>query len=131
MRKFYLAIVVFILIGAMAYAQQPGGNINPSPAQVRQNAQQFLTQSRANLAQFEATLNELRGISSGNRDQITFNQLRLEILNLETLILSEEGRLTATINRGGNISQMLIDRVDVLIGQHRAKLAELEAFIAN
>jgi len=124
-------IVLFALIGTIAYAQQPGGNINPSPAQVRQSAQQFLTQSRANLAQFEATLNELRGISSGNRDQIIFNQLRSEILNLESIIVSEEGKLTATINRGGNVSPMLIDRVEVLINRHRAKVGELEAFIAN
>ena len=131
MKKVYFVIVVFILIGTMAYAQQPGGAINPTPAQVRQNAQQFLTQGRSNLAQFESTLNELRGISSGNRDAIRFNQLRSDILNLEALIVAEEGRLTATISRGGNISQILVDRVETLINRHRAKLAELEEFIAN
>jgi hypothetical protein len=124
-------ILVLIMIGAMAYAQQTERAPNPTSAQVRQNAQQFLTQTRTNMAQFESNLDGFRAGSTSNRDAITFNRLKAEIENLESMITSEENRLRLVIDRGVNISQVMLNRLEGLISQHKEKTAELEAFISN
>ena len=128
MKKIILMIFVLIMFSSIVYAQQVTGMTS---AQIRQEAQQFLTQSRANSAEFERILNEFRARSLGNYDAVVFARLRSEILNLETLINAEEDRLRMTLDRGVNISGILVDRIDVLISRHRARLEELEAFIAN
>ena len=131
MKRFLLTILVLIMAGAMAYAQQAERTPNPTSAQVRQNAQQYLSQGRANLSQFESTQNEFRAGGTSNRDASTFNRLRFEIETLESMINSEQNRLRLSVDRGENISPVLLNRIDGLITQHRAKLSELEAFIAN
>ena len=131
MKRFLLTILVLIILGVMAHAQQAERPANPTSAQVRQNAQQLLSQSRTNSAQFESTLNEFRAGGTSNRDAIRFNRLRYEIETLESMISSEESRIRISINRGDNISQEFLSRLEGLINQHRRKVAELEAFIAS
>jgi hypothetical protein len=131
MKRFLITIIVLLLASAMTYAQQARGTPNPTSAQVRQSAQQFLTQGRANSSQFESIFAELQAGRTSNVDSIAFNRLKFEIETLESMITAEENRLKATLDNGRNVSQELLDRVQRLINQHKSKLDELEAFIAN
>jgi len=123
MKKNLLMVVVLIGLGSVVYAQ--------TSAETRQDAQQFLTQGRANSVQFYAILNELRTRGVANHDAFAFNRLRTEIEHLETQITSEENRLRVTLARGVNTSAILFDRIDALITRHSNTLDELQDFIAS
>ena len=128
MKRFLLVIAVLILAGATVYAQQ---GTPPTSAQITQSAQQFLTQGRSNLSHFESVLAQLIAANISNDDANTFNRIRSEIERLENLINTEETRVMDVINAGNKVTPALLDRVERLIDQHRAKLAELEAFVAR
>ena len=125
MKRFFLVFAVLLLISTVAHAQQP------SSAEIRQSAQQFLTQGRENSSHFESVLADLTASNVSNRDAVTYNRLRTEIERLETSIATEEARLKASLDVGQRVTQEMLNRVERLINQHRAKLEELQVFISR
>ena len=130
MKRFLLVIVVFLLVGAIAFAQA-GGASPPTSAQTTQSAQQLLTEGRSNSSQYEATLAQLIADNTSNDDANSFTRLRMEINRLETSINSEQNRIAGILNGGNKVSPELLARVERLMNQHRTKLAELEAFVSR
>ena len=129
MKQFFLTLVVLILVGTTVYAQQTGSQ--PTSAETRQNAQQSLSQSRTNSSQFESTLADLKARNTSNRDAIYYNQLMAEIERLENQINTEEGKARLSLDRGVKVDAALINRIEQLINQHKAKTDELEAFTSQ
>ena|GEM_PF-1019434 len=129
MKQFLLTIFVLLLVGTMVYAQQTGNP--PTSAETRQEAQQLLNQSRTNSSQFESTLADLNARNTSNRDAIYYNQLRAEIDRLENSIKTEENKARLSLDRGVKVSPELIQRIERLISQHKAKTDELEAFTSR
>ena len=127
MKRFIFATIILFVIGTMAYAQAA----QLTSAQIRQNAQQLLTQSRANAAQFQASFNQLVAANTSNADAVTFNQLRADLIRLETRINQEEARIRTTVENNGQVSIQVFNQFERLIGLYNEKIAELEAFIAN
>ena len=129
MKKILLVTVIFLVAGTIAYAQQ--SQQLPSSAEVKQDAQQYLNQARANTDEIEGILANLRARNSGNRDIDVFNRLKAEIEHLESRIKEEEVRIGARLDQGINVSSDMLNRIERMINQHKAKQAELEAFIAS
>ena len=128
MKRILLTLVVLLVFSSLVYSQQ---STLPSSAQTRQNAQQYLGQARTNATQYESTLNDLIARNLGNKDLATFNRLKSEIERLETMITREQAQMGATLERGTKVSTESLDRIQRLIDQHRAKLAELDTFISS
>ena len=132
MKKVLLFVVIFLMFGFMAYAQTAGGQAAlPTSAQTRQEAQQFLSQARTNSSQFESTQNNLNARNTGNFDSVYFTNLKNEILELEARIQRDQEIVQRSLNRGVNMSSIMLDRTEQLIQLHKRKMAELEAFINN
>ena len=125
MKQFLLTIAAILLVSTVVYAQQP------SSAQVRQTAQEFLTQAQSNLQEFEEVLANLKASDTSNFDAETFNRLRGEITRLENSISAEESMVRDVLDRGNRVSPEAISRVERLITQHRMKVNELESFISR
>ena len=130
MKKVLLVIVIFSLAGFIAFAQASQAAL-PTSAQTKQEAQQLLTQARTNSSQFESTQNDLNNRNTGNVDSINFTRLKNEILQLEARIQRDQAIIERNLNRGVNMSAVVLDRIEQLIAQHKRKMAKLEAFIAN
>ncbi|MCL1992474.1 MAG: hypothetical protein FWG66_05970 [Spirochaetes bacterium] len=126
MKRFIFAISILFAVGAMAYAQGL-----PTSAQTRQEAQQVLTQSRSNSSQFESTLNTLVASDTSNRDAETFLRIRNEINRLEARINMEQTRIQNHLDANGQVNAQLFNQVQRLIDLHRARMDELEEFIAG
>jgi uncharacterized protein YPO0396 len=131
MKRIFLAAVFFLFACLMVYAQQSGGTTPPSSAQTRQTAQQYLSQARTNSTQFESILADLTARNTSNRDLENFNRLSADIERLEASINIEQSRLNTNLANGRRVDTEMINRIQRLIDQHKAKLAELEAFISN
>ena len=130
MKNVLLITVILLLAGSMVYAQQ-GTSSPPTSQQTKQEAQQFLDQGKKNSSNFESTLAELNAGNTSNRDTTRFNQLKSEIQSLETKINTEQGKIKATLDKGAKVNKDALDRVQGLIDQHKAKLAELESFASS
>ncbi|MCL2092635.1 MAG: hypothetical protein FWH12_00425 [Treponema sp.] len=126
MKRIFLVTLILLLTSTALFAQ-----MGQTSAQVRQNAQSYATQARANANQFEQVLNDLRARNVANADAAIFNRMRNEINRLESQIETEEHRITATLDRGNLVNPEVLERVARLISQHRNKVTELENFIAN
>jgi DNA anti-recombination protein RmuC len=130
MKRIILATVILLLTCMMVYAQQAQGGL-PSSSQTRQTAQQYLSQARTNSTQFESILADLTARNTSNRDLENFNRLRADIDRLEASINIEQSRLNTNLASGRRVDPEMLNRIQRLIDQHKAKLAELEAFISN
>ena len=129
MKKFLLTIVILFVAGSFVlYAQQASP---PSSAQTKQNAQQYLGQGKTNSSQFETTLNDLIARNKSNKDAATYNRLRSEIDRLEEQIKKEETQMGVSLDRGTKVSADSLNKIQRLVDQHKAKLAELESFISS
>ena len=128
MKRFLWTSVILILAGTMVYAQQAG---TPSSAQIKQGAQQYLNEVQTNSSQFESTLADLNAQNISNKDAAAFNQLKTEISKLETLINTEQAKIKAALDKNSKVSSQVLDRVQSLINQHKAKMAELEDFTSS
>ena len=133
MKRILLAAVILLVAGMMVYAQQAAtqGTSRPSSSQIKQTAQQYLTQAKSNSSQFESTLNDLDARNVSNKDAETFNRLKNEIDRLENMINTEQARIGGNLEGGQRLDSELLNRIQRLIDQHKAKLAELEAFIGG
>jgi FMN-dependent NADH-azoreductase len=125
-----MAIVVLLFVGVMVHAQAGGATL-PSSSETRQTAQQFLSQAKTNSSQFESTLADLTARNVSNKDLEAFTRLRNEINQLESLINNEQARANNTLQGGSRFDGELLNRIQRLIDQHKAKIAELEAFVSN
>ena len=128
MKRILLATMILLLVCGMVFAQQAGGP--PTSSQTKQTAQQLSTQAKTNASQFDTTLADLFARNTSNKDAETFNRLRNEITRLENSISAEQTRIRELLDNGRRLSPELLERVQRLMDQHKAKVAELDAFIA-
>jgi len=122
MKLVLLTTAVFFAGAVAAFAQQ---------SQIRQEAQQSLSQSRSNATQFEATLNDLQARNASNVDAAYYNQLRAEINRLEAAIETEQARIRASLDAGTRVGPEMFNRVQRLIEMHAERLAELQEFVSG
>jgi len=131
MKRILLATIMLLFAGLIVYAQQAGGSSQPSSAQIKQNAQQTLTQGKTNSSQFESTMSALIALNTGNNDAAVYNRLKEQIDQLETRIKKEQTQMQSRLDQGVKVSSVVIDQIQRLIDQHKAKLTEMERFIAK
>ena len=127
MKRFFLTVIILLLTGLVVFAQQSGGSNRPSSAETKQTASQYLSTARSNASQFDSTQNNLNTRNTSNKDAYTFNQLKTELDNLESKITEEQNKRNASLDRGLKIDQESIDRIQRLMDQYNAKLAQMEA----
>jgi len=129
-RTFLITIMLFFAVLAV-YAQQTGGSSQQSSAQVKQTAQQTLTQGKTNFTQFQSTLDSLKAQNEGNDDAATYRRLKAQIDELEARINKEQAQMQSRLNQGSKLSSSVVNQIQRLIDQYEAALAELEKFIAK
>ena len=127
MKRISLITIILLVISVAAFAQQAGGG-PPQTAETKQSAQQTLSQGKTNSSQFESTLADLQARNTSNLNADTYNRLKSEIEQLEFQINMEQTKIRARLDRGTKVNPAIFDRVQRLIDQHKAKLAELETF---
>jgi len=130
MKRVLLAVVVFILAGAL-YAQQASTGSIPNSSQTKQTAQQFSSQAKNNSSQFETGLADLTARNTSNKDLETFNRIKREIDDLESKINEEQIKIRSSLDRGQMTTQKVLDRLDRMIKQHKEKIAELDSFVSG
>ena len=135
MKRFLLVVTILFLANAMVFSQQQSGALGtssrPTSAQTRDTASQLLNQSKSNSSQFDTNQAELNTRNTANTDARTFDKLRSEIDKLESQIRDEQTRSAANLNRGARMDQQSLDRIQRLMDQHKAKIAELETFTSG
>ena len=127
MERVLLTAIILLMTMTVLYAQQN----NPTRSEVRQDAQQYLEQTRVHSDEFESILADLRARNMNNDDAATFLRLRREIDRLEAGIEAEKGNIEVRLNRGQRVSADVINRFERMVDQHRAKITELEVFLAT
>jgi hypothetical protein len=132
MKAIIFTIAIIFAVSTTVIAQQQPGALGatnrPTSSQVRDDANQFLNQSRSNSSQFETNQADLNTRNTANSDSITFERLKNEIEKLESSISEEQTRSATSLNSGTKVNQQSLDRIQRLIDQHSAKVAELDAF---
>jgi uncharacterized FlgJ-related protein len=131
MKRTLLLTIVLFFTGLVVYAQQTGGSSQPSSAQVKQTAQQSLTQGKTNYTQFQSTLDSLKTQNEGNDDAATYRRLMEQISQLEARIKKEQAQMQAKLDLGSKLSSTVVNQIQRLIDQYEAALAELEKFVAK
>ena len=130
MKRIIFTVLILLVAGSAVYAQQ-SGPVTMTPAQVRQEAQQLLNQSRSNASQYEDDLADVIARNSGNHYYVVFTRLRNQINQLETMIESEHSNIENRLNVGQRISADVVDRFERMVGRHGAKVDELEEFVSE
>ena len=130
MKRILLITIMLFFAGLVVYAQQTGGS-SQSSAQVKQSAQQSLTQGKTALSQFQSTFDSLKTQNSGNDDAATYRRLKENIDQLEARISKEQSQMQARLDQGAKLSSAVVNQIQRLIDQYEAALAELEKFIAK
>jgi peptidoglycan hydrolase CwlO-like protein len=128
-KRISLVTIILLVISLAVYAQAAGGP--PQTAETMSSAQQTLTEGRTKSSDFDATLNDLRTRNDSNLNADTYNRLKTELDQLEFQINVEQTRIRSRLDRGTKVNPAMFDRVQRLIDQHKAKLAELERFTAG
>jgi DNA repair exonuclease SbcCD ATPase subunit len=131
MKRTLLVTIILFFAGLVVYAQQAGGSSQPSSAQVKQTAQQSLTQGKTNFSQFQATLDSLKTQNEGNDDAATYRRLKAQIDELEARIKKEQAQMQTKLDQGSKLSSAVVNQIQLLIDRYEAALAELEKFIAS
>jgi hypothetical protein len=124
MKRILLITIMLFFAGLVVYAQQ-------SSAQVKQTAQQSLTQGKTNYTQFQSTLDSLKTQNEGNDDAATYRRLMEQISQLEARIKKEQAQMQAKLDLGSKLSSTVVNQIQRLIDQYEAALAELEKFVAK
>jgi len=128
MKRILLVTIMLLFAGLIVYAQQAGGSSQPSSAQIKQTAQQTLSQGKTNASQFESTLDSLKAQNTSNNDAAIYNRLKEQIAQLETQIKKEQTMMQSRLDQGVKVSSIVVDQIQRLIDQYNGKLAELERF---
>jgi len=131
MKRTLLVTIMLLFAVLVVYAQQAGGSSQPSSAQIKQTAQQSLTQGKTNSSQFEATLDSLKAQNTSNNDAATYKRLKDQIDQLEARINKEQSEMQAKLDQGSKVSSAIVDQIQRLIDRHKVALAEMEKFIAR
>jgi len=126
-------VVILLATGIAVFAQQANTQTTnrPSSQQTRDNAKQYLDQGKTKATQFDTTQADLNARNVANNDERRFNQLRSEIERLEAAITVEQNKISATQEKGVQVTRETLDNVARLIDQHKQKLAELESFSSS
>jgi len=130
MKRTLLITIMLFFAGLVVYAQQASGNAQSS-AQVKQTAQQSLTQGKTNYSQFQATLDSLKTQNEGNDDAATYRRLMDQIGQLEARIKKEQAFMQTKLDQGSKLSSSVVNQIQRLIDQYEAALADLEKFISG
>ena len=129
MKRIFFVVFILLAISTVLYAQQ--GRPRMTDAEARQAAQGYLPQTRANASEFEAKMAELRLMGMGHSDVSRFLFLRAELSRLESQITNEIDRFETRFDNGQGVNTALLDRLEGLVNQYRARLNDLEAFVAR
>ena len=124
MKRILLVIVILLVAGVMAFAQQAAG---PN----KQTAQEYFNQSRTTVSQFESMLNELKDRNAINLNARTFSRIRAEMDSLESRIQAEANGVKVVHDRGNKVDVEILNRMDRMVVQYKEKQAELEALISG
>jgi hypothetical protein len=127
MKRFLLVNILLLAVCITVFAQQAGTTARRTSSQTREDAGRFLDQARSNASQFESTQADLNARNTSNNDAVAFNRLKAEIERLEDTINTEQGRISASLDAGARVSPELLQRIERLMSQHRARMVELEA----
>jgi len=130
MKRILLLTIILFFAGLVVYAQQASGS-SQSSAQVKQTAQQSLTQGKTNFSQFQSTLDSLKTQNEGNDDAATYRRLMEQIAQLEIRIKKEQNFMQAKLDQGSKLSSTVVNQIQRLIDQYESALADLEKFIAK
>ena len=131
MKRTLLITIMLFFAGLVLYAQQAGGSSQQSSAQIKQTAQQSLTQGKTNFSQFQSTLESLKAQNTSNDDAATYRRLMEQIAQLEIRIKKEQTFMQAKLDQGSKLSSAVVNQIQRLIDQYEAALADLEKFIAK
>ena len=133
MKRVCLTIVFLFTAGIMVFAQMTplDPTSRPTSAQTTETARGTLDQARSNATQFDSSQAELIARNTSNNDRQTYERLNAEIARLAANINSEQNRLANSLDRGIRVNPEAFDRIQQLIDQHKAKVAELEAFTSR
>ena len=126
MKRIIFLALILLLIGTAVYAQQ-----RQTSVEIRQNAQQLLTQTRANNEEFEDALAEIRDRNGNNSDYSNYQRIRADLDHLENMINRERTSLGTRLDRGNNVSTEVMERFERMLDRHRALMQELEQFIGG
>ena len=127
MKRTFLVVILFAT-GIAVFAQANRTSTRPTSDQTKASAKQYLEQANSNASQFESVQANLNARNVGNDDERNFNLLKAEIERLEASIVSEQNKISATLEKGIKVSKEALDNVQRLIDKHKDKLAELQAF---
>jgi len=129
MKRTLLVTIMLLFAGMIVYAQQAG--TAQSSAQIKQNAQQTLTQAKSNSSQFESTMSTLNSLNGGNIDAGLYERLKAQIDRLEAEIKNEQTDMQARLDKGTRVSSFMVDKIQRLIDQYNAAIADLERFVTR
>jgi cob(I)alamin adenosyltransferase len=130
MKRTILVTIMLLFAGLTVYAQQTGTTA-VSSAQIKQNAQQTLTQAKSNSSQFESTMDALNALNGGNIDAGLYEKLKAQIDRLEAEIKNEQTDMQARLDKGTRVSSFMVDKIQRMIDQYNAAIADLERFVAR
>jgi len=131
MKRTLLVTIMLLFAGLTVYAQQAAAPTTQSSAQIKQNAQQTLTQAKSNSSQFESTMDTLNSQNGGNIDAGTYERLKAQIDRLETEIKNEQTDMQARLDKGTRVSAFMVDKIQRMIDQYNSAIADLERFVAR
>ncbi|MCL2319843.1 MAG: hypothetical protein FWC45_07140 [Treponema sp.] len=124
MKRILMAFVILVAAGTIAYAQQ-------AATPTKQDMQQYLNQAKQNASQFDKMLADLKSRNNLGGDLNTYLRLKSEIDGLETRIKSEQASITARHNNGDRVGAEVMNSLERMVNQHKAKVAELEKLLSN
>jgi uncharacterized FlgJ-related protein len=128
MKRTLLVTIMLLFVGLMVYAQQAGGSSQPSSAQIKQTAQQTLSQAKSTSSQFEATLDSLKAQNTSNNDAATYQRLKDHLDQLEARIKKEQAQMQAKLDQGLKVSSTIETQIQRLIDEYNVAVADLEKF---
>jgi len=131
MKRTLLVTIMLLFAGLVVYAQQAGGSSQPSSAQIKQTAQQSLTQGKTNFSQFKSTLDSLKAQNTSNNDAATYKRLKDQIDQLEARINREQSQMQGKLDQGSKLSSAVVDQIQRLIDQYESLLTEMERFVSR
>jgi len=129
-KRTLLVTIMLLFAGLIVYAQQASGAAQ-SAAQIKQNAQQTVTQAKTNSSQFQSTMDNLNAQNAGSIDGVSYDRLKAQIDQLEANIKKEQASMQLLLDQGKKVSSMVVDKIQRLIEQHKAAIADMERFIAK
>jgi cob(I)alamin adenosyltransferase len=129
MKRTLLVTIMLLFAGMIVYAQQAGTAL--SSTQIKQNAQQTLTKAKANSSQFESTMDTLNSLNGGNIDAGLYEKLKAQIDRLEAEINNEQTDMQARLDKGTRVSSFMVEKIQRMIDQYNAAIADLEKFVTR